>query len=95
MCSTWLPTVFGEMTSRAPISRFESPRATQPQHLDLAGGQALGSLAAARDAMAGRAEHGLDGIAVEAAGAHLRAQLGGGRRRRGGGRYGRGSHIAW
>ena len=28
MCSTWLPTVFGEITSRSAISLFDSPRAS-------------------------------------------------------------------
>ena len=96
MCSTWLPTVFGEITSCCADLAVREPAREQPQHLDLAGGQALGALAAARDAVAGRAEHGLDRVGVEAAGAHVGAQLGRPPAAGAcGGRYGRGSHIAW
>ena len=45
--------------------------------------------------MAGRAEHRLDGIGVEPARLHLRAQLGGRLSVERAGRCGRGSHIAW
>ena len=51
------------------------PAREQPQHLDLARGQARRALAAARHAVAGGAEHGLDRVAVEAAGPDLGAQL--------------------
>ena len=96
MCSTWLPTVLGEMTSRSPISRFDRPRATSLSTSISRAVRPVGPLAAAGDPVAGRAEHRLDGVPVEAAGPHLRAQLSG--RAPGGawgGRYGRGSRIAW
>ena len=67
MCSTWLPTVFGEITSRSAISLFESPRASSLSTSTSRCGQPGGALAAARDAVAGGAEHRLDGVGVEAA----------------------------
>ena len=95
MCSTWLPAVFGEITSRAAISLFDRPRASSRSTSTSRGVRPGRALAAARDAVAGGAEHGVDGVAVEAAGPDLGAQLGGrvvGRARR---PVRRGSRIAW
>ena len=78
MCSTWLATVFGEITEPRGDLLVGEPAREQPQHLDLARGQPRRALAAPRDAMAGRAEHRLDGLGVEAARPDLGAQLGGG-----------------
>ena len=73
----WLPAVFGEITSRAAISLFESPRASSRSTSTSRGGEPGRPFAAARDAMAGGAEHGLDGVGVEPPGRDLGAQLGG------------------
>ena len=87
MCSTWFAD--GLRRDHEPLGDLlvREPAREQPQDLDLARGQARGAFAPARDAVPGRAEHGLDGVGVEAAGLHLRAQLGrrvlGGQRRRG------------
>ena len=54
------------------------PAREQPEDLDLARGQSRRALAAPRDAMAGGAEHRLDGLGVEAAGLDVGPQLGGG-----------------
>ena len=71
------------------------PAREQPQDLDLARGQPGRALAAPRDAMAGGAEHRLDGLGVEPARPDVGAQLGGGLVGRALGRCGRGSRIAW
>ena len=73
----WLPAVFGEITSRCGDLLVRQAARDQPQHLDLARGEPGRALAAARHAVAGGAEHGLDRVAVEPAGRDLGAQLGG------------------
>ena len=77
MCSTWLPTVFGEITSRRGDLLVREPAREQAEHLDLARRQPGRPLAAPGYAMAGGAEHRLDRVGVEAPGADLGAQLGG------------------
>ena len=93
----WLPAVFGEITSRCGDLLVRQAAREQPQHLDLARGQPGGALAAARDAVAGGAEHRLDRVGVEAARRATSARSS--RRRLVGaaapGRCGRGSRIAW
>ena len=74
----WLPAVLGEITSRSAISLFDSPRASSLRTSTSRGGQARRSFAAPRHAVAGGAEHRLDGFGVEATGLDIGPQLGGG-----------------
>ena len=94
MCSAWLPTVFGEITAARDLLVRE-PAREQPQHLDLARGQPRRALAPARNAVAGGAEHGLDGFGVEAAGLTSARSSPAASSAERSARWGRGSRIAW
>ena len=74
MCSMWWPTVLGDTTSRRR-SLVREAAGEQHEDLDLALRQAGRTLAPAPDAVTGRAEHGVDRIAVEPALTHLLAEL--------------------
>jgi hypothetical protein len=91
------------MAKRLAVARVEAPGRLLVRHplgqqredLDLAGGEARRPLAPPRHAMAGGAEDGLDGLGVAAAGPHVGPQRSGRLVAERGGRWGRGSRIAW
>ena len=65
MCSRCDDTVLRLIVSSAAISGFEQSSGEQHQHVDLAAGETGRQAAAARDAMAGGLQHGVDGCRVE------------------------------
>ena len=71
------------------------PSREQPEHLDLARRQPRRALAAPRDAVAGGAEHRLDGVGVVAPRPHSARSSAGASSAERSGRWGRGSRIAW
>ena len=95
MCSTWFATVFGVTPRRRAISLLAWPRASSAEHLDLAGGEPGRPLASGRRSVTGRAQHGVDRVAVEPPRPRLARRLAAASSASSAGRCGRGSVIAW
>lgn len=75
MCSMWLPTVFCEMCRARAIYLGSKPPGEVDEDLDLPGRKAAGMRAAPSHSVAGRPQHYLDRLDVEASCLHLRPHL--------------------